>query len=279
MGAARNEAARTDLDVLAERLGVDIDLGALRHALTHRSYAYENPGELNNERLEFLGDAVLGLVVTDTLFRIHPDLPESQLAKFRSAVVNAKACALVAGELGLGDFLLLGRGEQATGGRRKTSILADAMEAVIGIVHLAEGLEEATALVHRLFDPLIAQASVLGAGLDWKTSLQELCAQLGIGVPNYQIDATGPDHAKSFTAIVRVGERDFAPGAGSSKKDAEQLAAKAAYQVLIAGDALVPAGVAPTQSALEPSEDSAPGGPAGGTGQDGVPVPEGVAGA
>lgn len=209
---------------------------ALRHALTHRSFAYENGGIANNERLEFLGDAVLGVVVTDTLFRAHPELPESQLAKFRSAVVNAKACARVARELGLGEYLLLGRGEEATGGRRKTSILADATEAVIGAVHLTKGLAEATALVHRLFDPLMREAVELGAGLDWKTSLQELSARLGLGSPAYELDASGPDHAKHFTAVVAVGGRRFPAGEGSSKKDAEQIAARAAYEELSADD-------------------------------------------
>ncbi|MGV1004215.1 MAG: ribonuclease III [Candidatus Nanopelagicales bacterium] len=218
--------------MLIERLGVAVDRGALLHALTHRSYAYENGGIANNERLEFLGDAVLGVVVTDTLFRAHPELPESQLAKFRSAVVNAKACARVARDLGVGEFMLLGHGEETTGGRAKTSILADAMEAIIGAVHLDRGLESATFLVHRLFDALMVEAVDLGAGLDWKTSLQELCARLEAGAPAYELVATGPDHAKHFQATVVVGQRRFTPGAGSSKKDAEQIAARAAYMQL-----------------------------------------------
>ncbi len=230
-------SASSDFAVLAKRLGVDLAPEALRHALTHRSFAYENGGIANNERLEFLGDAVLGVVVTDTLFRAHPDLPESQLARFRAAVVNAKACARVARGLGLGEFLLLGRGEETTGGRRKTSILADATEAVIGAVHLNLGLDEATALVHRLFDPLMSEAVELGAGLDWKTSLQELSARLGFGAPVYETEASGPDHAKHFTAAVNIGGRHFPMGAGSSKKDAEQIAARAAYQELSADEA------------------------------------------
>jgi ribonuclease-3 len=225
--------ARDDLDVLAERLGVQVDHGALRHALTHRSYAYENGATPHNERLEFLGDAVLGLVVTDTLFRTHPDVAESQLARYRAAVVNARALADVARGLGVGEFLLLGRGEETTGGRDKGSILADAMEALIGMVYLEAGLDEATDLVHRLLDELMAGAAALGAGLDWKTSLQELGARTGAGVPSYEVASTGPDHAKHFHATVRVGEHS-GEGQGPSKKHAEQIAAAAAYEALVA---------------------------------------------
>ncbi|MGV2386199.1 MAG UNVERIFIED_CONTAM: ribonuclease III, partial [Thermobifida fusca] len=155
-----------------ETVGVEIAPDILTRALTHRSYAYENGGLPTNERLEFLGDSVLGLVVTDTLYRTHPDLSEGQLAKLRAAVVNMRALADVARELGIGRYVRLGRGEEATGGRDKSSILADTLEALIGAVYLDRGLDEASALVHRLFDPLIARASGLGAGLDWKTSLQ-----------------------------------------------------------------------------------------------------------
>ena len=160
------------LDLL-EVLGVTVDREMLNLALTHRSYAYEHGGIAHNERLEFIGDSVLGIIVTDTLYRTYPDLPEGQLAKLRAAVVNARALAEVARTLGLGDFLILGRGEETTGGRDKLSILADAMEAVIGAVYLSTGQSEAAALVHRLFDPLISASAELGAGLDWKTSLQE----------------------------------------------------------------------------------------------------------
>ena len=217
---------------LLDRLGVIVEPELLQRALTHRSYAYENGGLPTHERLEFLGDAVLGLVVTDTLFRAHPDLPEGQLAKLRSAVVNAKALADVGRELGLGDHLRLGRGEEATGGRDKGSILADTVEAVLGAVYLDRGLSEAEALVHRLFDPVIDSAAGLGAGLDWKTSLQELTANTGLGVPEYQIWDTGPDHEKFFTAVVRVAGEDRGSGTGRSKKEAEQEAASAAWRAL-----------------------------------------------
>ena len=202
-------------------------------SLTHRSYAYENGGLPTNERLEFLGDSVLGLVVTDTLYRTHPDLPEGQLAKLRAAVVNARALAGIGRELRLGEHLLLGRGEETTGGRDKASIVADTVEAVIGAVYLDRGLDEATALVHRLFDGLIDEAAALGAGLDWKTSLQELCAAEGVGVPEYVVEESGPDHQKSFSARVRVGGDLFGDGHGRSKKEAEQEAAATAYAELL----------------------------------------------
>lgn len=225
--------ARDDLQVLAERLGVSMDHEALRHALTHRSYSYENGNVPHNERLEFLGDSVLGIVVTDALFRTHPDEAESQLAKYRSAVVNARTLAEVARELGVGEFLLLGRGEQTTGGRDKGSILADAMEAILGAVYLDLGMAAADALVHRLLDSRMAGAARLGAGLDWKTSLQELGARSGEGVPVYKVTSSGPDHAKDFTAVVLVGPKIRGEGTGQSKKVAEQEAAAAAYEALV----------------------------------------------
>ena len=169
--------------LLEGRLGYQLESALLVRALTHRSYAYENGGLPTNERLEFLGDSVLGLVVTDTLYRTHPDLPEGQLAKLRAAVVNSRALAEVGRGLELGSFIRLGRGEEGTGGRDKASILADTLEAVIGAVYLDQGLDAASELVHRLFDPLIEKSSNLGAGLDWKTSLQELTATEGLGVP------------------------------------------------------------------------------------------------
>ena len=215
--------------LLAQRLDCAIDPATLERALTHRSFAYENGGLPTNERMEFLGDAVLGLVVTDALYHAHPDLPEGQLAKLRSAIVNAKALADVGRSLGLGEFLLLGRGEETTGGRDKGSILADTVEAVIGAVYVDRGLVEADRLVHRLFDPVIEQAAGLGAGLDWKTSLQELTAERGLGVPEYHIDDEGPDHQKSFTAVVRVGGTPRGTGTGRSKKEAEQEAAANAW--------------------------------------------------
>ncbi|MEU9335296.1 ribonuclease III [Streptomyces sp. NPDC048290] len=216
--------------LLEGRLGYQLESALLVRALTHRSYAYENGGLPTNERLEFLGDSVLGLVVTDTLYRTHPDLPEGQLAKLRAAVVNSRALAEVGRGLDLGAFIRLGRGEEGTGGRDKASILADTLEAVIGAVYLDQGLDSAAELVHRLFDPLIEKSSNLGAGLDWKTSLQELTATEGLGVPEYLVTETGPDHEKTFTAAARVGGVSYGTGTGRSKKEAEQQAAESAWR-------------------------------------------------
>jgi len=219
-----------DYAQLREALGDPVlDPELLERALTHRSYAYENGGLPTNERLEFLGDSVLGVVVTETLYLTHPDLSEGRLAKLRAAVVNARALAEVARTIGLGEHVMLGRGEETTGGRQKASILSDTVEAVIGAVHLSGGIEVSSVVVHRLFDPLIEAASALGAGLDWKTSLQELSAEHGLGVPEYLIEDEGPDHMKTFTAQVRVGTKVYGNGVGRSKKEAEQAAAETAY--------------------------------------------------
>lgn len=214
---------------------MDLDAPILTLALTHRSYAYENGGLPPNERLEFLGDAVLGLVITDRLYREHPDLPEGQLAKLRASVVNMHALAGVSrklGQGGLGHYLLLGRGEELTGGRDKASILADGLEAVIGAVYLHHGLDTARVLIHRLFDPLLTEAPQRGAGLDWKTSLQELTASAALGVPEYRVNEQGPDHRKEFSASVSVGGRALGQGDGRTKKEAEQKAAEAAWRAL-----------------------------------------------
>ncbi|HVX53068.1 ribonuclease III [Nocardioides sp.] len=212
----------------------ELDPELLERALTHRSYAYENGGIPTNERLEFLGDAVLGVIVTETLYLKHPDLSEGRLAKLRAAVVNARALAGVGRAIGLGQHIKLGRGEEATGGRDKSSIVSDTVEAVIGAIHLSGGIEVSSQVVHRLFDPLIEAASALGAGLDWKTSLQEITAEKGLGVPDYVITDEGPDHMKTFTAKVRVGDRLYGNGVGRSKKEAEQAAAETAYLELTA---------------------------------------------
>lgn len=219
---------------LQHRLGVTIDAALLDLALTHRSFAYENGGLPTNERLEFLGDSVLGIVVTDAVYRTYPDWSEGRLAKLRAAVVNSVALAEVARGLGLGDHLHLGRGEDSTGGRDKISILADTMEAVIGAVYLELGLAVAADVVHRLFDPLIERAADLGAGLDWKTSLQEIAALAGLGVPEYRVSDVGPDHAKEFSAEALVGGHVVGRGGGRSKKLAEQQAAANAYERIVA---------------------------------------------
>jgi ribonuclease III len=235
-GAAAPDTARHGAAELQGALGVPLGAELLERALTHRSFAYENGGLPTNERLEFLGDSVLGLIVTDTLFREYPDLPEGQLAKLRAAVVNMRALAGVARGLQLGSYIRLGKGEEGTGGRDKSSILADTLEAVLGAVYLDQGLTEADALVHRLFDPVIARSARLGAGLDWKTSLQELTASEILGVPEYHVEESGPDHQKSFRASVRIAGRTYGEGEGRSKKEAEQQAAEAAWTSITEGN-------------------------------------------
>jgi ribonuclease III len=247
-GVPPGEVARPENAELLDALGVLLGAGLLERALTHRSFAYENGGLPTNERLEFLGDSVLGLIVTDTLFNEYPDLPEGQLAKLRAAVVNMRALAGVARGLRLGSYVRLGKGEEGTGGRDKSSILADTLEAVLGAVYLERGLVEADALVHRLFDPVIARSARLGAGLDWKTSLQELTAAEELGVPEYHVDESGPDHQKSFRASVRIGGRTYGEGEGRSKKEAEQQAAEAAWTSITAG---AEAGIAGGDSGVE----------------------------
>jgi len=220
------------LEELRARLGVSLPDAVLTRALTHRSYAYENGGLPTNERLEFLGDSVLGLVVTDALFRTHPDQPEGQLAKLRAAVVNMRALAQVARDLDLGAHLLLGRGERTSGGKDKSSILADALEALIGAVYLEAGMQTAADFVHSLVDGVLESSAEQGAALDWKTSLQELTATLELGVPEYRVDEEGPDHAKIFHAMVTVAGRSRGTGSGRSKKEAEQHAASAAFAAI-----------------------------------------------
>jgi ribonuclease III len=226
---------------LLDALGVDLPDELLTLALTHRSYAYEHGGLPTNERLEFLGDAVLGLTITDELFHRHPDRSEGDLAKLRASVVNTQALAEVARNLtdqGLGAHLLLGRGEVNTGGAHKSSILADSMESLLGAIYLHHGIEAVREVILRLFGVLLDAAPTLGAGLDWKTSLQELTAARGMGAPAYQVTSTGPDHDKEFTAVVVVMDTEYGSGVGRSKKEAEQHAAAAAWKALEALDVL-----------------------------------------
>jgi len=233
-------AKAADPAELAAELGVDMDAELFRRALTHRSFAYENGDVPHNERLEFLGDSVLGVVITEALYRNHPELPEGKLAKLRASVVNMRALADVArniGRDGIGKYLLLGRGEDATGGRDKSSILADTLEAILGAVHLEHGIEVAAQLIHRLFDDVLEAAPGHGAALDWKTSLQELTALHGLGVPDYELTSDGPDHAKSFTAAAVVNGRTYGFRPGRNKKEAEQAAAETAWLALTASGA------------------------------------------
>ncbi|MFD6395494.1 ribonuclease III [Nocardia sp. NPDC060249] len=237
MTASKDNVGAADHASLLTALGVDVRPELLRLALTHRSYAYENGGLPTNERLEFLGDSVLGLSITERLYTEHPEKSEGELAKLRASVVNMHALAEVArglGDGGLGQYLLLGKGEELTGGRDKPSILADGMESLLGAVHLEHGIETARGVVLRLFADLLERGPRMGAGLDWKTSLQELTAERGLGVPAYEITSTGPDHNKEFTATTVIAGHPYGSGVGRSKKEAEQKAAGTAYKALTA---------------------------------------------
>jgi ribonuclease III len=221
------------MDALAVLLKWDVaDEDLLVQALAHRSWCAENPGMTSNERLEFLGDAVLGLVVTDHLFRIYPELPEGELAKVRASVVNSAALAEVAAALGVGDAMLLGKGEDQSGGREKPSILADAMEALLGAVYLDRGRAVVSALIMRLLGARIEEAAAGPGGQDYKTRLQELCARSFDQLPSYTVADQGPDHAKEFDALVRVDGVVKGHGRGRSKKQAEQAAARQAWEHL-----------------------------------------------
>jgi len=239
--APADEADALLADRLGEAIEVDFhDVPLAVASLTHRSYAFERGMTVTNERLEFLGDAVLGVVVTDLAFRAFPDLPEGELAKLRAATVNMIALAEVAAERGLGELVLLGRGEELSGGRAKASILADAMEAVLGAVYLDRGLDVATDLIVRLFQPRM-EAYARGEGeRDYKTVLQELSAQEVGSVPDYRVAARGPDHQKEFTATVYLAGEPWGSGTGRSKKEAEQQAAREAFERIQAGERPAP---------------------------------------
>ena len=217
-------------DALDAALGLRFRDGDLREmALTHRSYAFEHDLDATNERLEFLGDSVLGLVVTDMAFAAYPTMPEGELAKLRAAIVNAQALAEVARSLDLGSLVLLGKGEEQSGGRDKASILADALEAVFGAVYLDAGLDETRRLIERLFRPLM-EAYARGEGdRDYKTILQELASRELRTMPEYRLEERGPDHEKEFTATVFLSGEPLGVGVGKSKKEAEQRAAREAF--------------------------------------------------
>ncbi len=218
---------------LADRLGWKVGNQELfARALAHRSWCAEHPGREPNERLEFLGDAVLGLVVTDYLYRTYHDLPEGELAKARAAVVNSASLASTARELQLGHALFLGKGEDSSGGRLKLSILADAMEALIGAIYLDAGYAVVKEIVLELLGERLREAARGPGDEDYKTRLQELCAQTYDELPLYRIADSGPDHAKVFQAEVVVRSRSLGRGAGRSKKQAEQMAARYAWFTL-----------------------------------------------
>lgn len=217
-----------DTSALETMLGVRFSsVGLVERALTHRSYASEHDLDFSYERLEFLGDAVLQLVVTRHLYDRYPELAEGEMAKVRAAVVNQKTLAGIAKRLGIGDHVRLGQGEMRSGGRRKDSILADVVESLLGAVYLDSGFDAAAVIVLDWLVPQIAERAVAPGKLDYKTRLQEELAQRGLQ-PRYEISEKGPDHAKMFTARLWVGDELVADGEGTSKKRAEQAAAQAA---------------------------------------------------
>lgn len=211
------------------------DRSLLRLALTHRSLEAEDPAEVSNERLEFLGDAVLGLVIADVLHESW-DLPEGSMAKVRAAVVDEAALAIVARRIGLGEHLRLGKGEEASGGYDKASILSDALEAVLGAVYLDGGFEAVRSVIRTHWLPMVAERAESPGERDYKTRLQEVLAQ-HTSVPEYSVTGRGPDHEREFTARVFVDGIELGSGSGGSKKRAEQAAARMALEALDVADA------------------------------------------
>lgn len=219
------------LEVLIERLGVSISQDLLTQALTHRSHSYENGNQPNNERLEFLGDSVLGFVVTAELYKRFGELQEGELSSLKNSVVSAKALAEVAAGIDIGSFLLLGKGEEKTGGRDKGNLLADAFEAILGAIYVEHGLTRASELVERFIFPLLDNHTDLLLNSEPKTKLQEIAQERGFSAPAYETTHTGPDHDRIFSATVTVGEV-VAAGEARSRKGAESEAAIAAIKAL-----------------------------------------------
>ena len=213
---------------IEERLGHTFrDPRLLVHSLTHRSLESEQPDQPSNERLEFLGDAVLQLVVTDFLFAEYPHLPEGEMAKVRAACVNRTELARIARRIQLGSDIRLGKGEEATGGREKSSILADALEAVLAAIYLDGGIVSARGVVLDHWQDLIREKATSPGRLDYKTRLQEVLAAQA-RVPAYEVEGDGPDHARVFSATVAVDGQVIGSGTGRSKKEAQQSAASEA---------------------------------------------------
>ncbi|MGV3114529.1 ribonuclease III [Corynebacterium freneyi] len=233
-GEAARQAAFTSVDhaPLLERLGVDLEDDRLCLALTHRSFANENGNLSNNERLEFLGDAVLGMCVAEELYRRFPDRAEQDISKMRAGVVNMYALADLARRIELGPHILLGRGEKATGGADKHSILADTVEALLGAIYLQHGFETSKATVLRLFDAMIDEAPTQSRGRDWKTLLQERLSAKKLPAAEYVVSSEGPDHARTYSVELLVDGVVRGRGTGATKKEAEMLAAHEAHTAL-----------------------------------------------
>lgn len=217
---------------LIQRLGISIEADLLELALTHSSYAYENGKIPNNERLEFLGDSVLGFVVTGHVYLENPDLDEGSLSRLRSATVSAKTLAKAANEIGLGEFVRLGKGEISTGGKTKTNILADTFEAIIGAAYLSGGLEPAKAIIDSLVLPLLSSEDELLETSEPRTVLSELLKSLGKSDATFDVTHEGPDHDRTFFAAVIVDGSSVASGSGRTRKAAEAQAAIAALKTL-----------------------------------------------
>ncbi|MFC0582679.1 ribonuclease III [Micrococcoides hystricis] len=220
---------------LRERLGIDIDLEALSHALTHRSYAHENPGLADNERLEFLGDAVLEYVVTGHLYRRYPDTSEGDLVRLRAAIVSTKALANVARKIGLGTYILLGHGELMSNGRQKDSILADTMEAIFGVVYIQAGIEAAENLITEHVVALLDDSEAMLNAYDWKTLIQEYVHANQHQHHEYQIVGEGPDHNRVFTATLYIDGKPYGQGTATSKRESEKRAAHESWKQLQPG--------------------------------------------
>ncbi len=221
------------LDALSEKLGVEINRELLKLALTHRSYSYEHGNIPNNERLEFLGDSVLGFVVTSHIYETLTNLPEGEMTKVKNAVVSARALAVVAAELSLGEYLLLGKGELATDGRNKPNLLADAFEAILGAAYMSNGFDAARALVEKFVFPLLDNPDEIRANSDPKTTLQERIQALGRGTPNYKTRFEDPDHNRDYFSTLFINGEEISHGEGRTKKNAETAAAVKALELLV----------------------------------------------
>lgn len=221
-------------DALLQALGTTLEPDLLVHALTHRSFAHENPGLPNNERLEFLGDAVLELVVTETIYAVHPDFSEGRLAKMRAKAVSEDSLSAIARtKLNLGSYILLGNGEADQGGANKNSILCDTVESLLGATFVAHGIDEARRVVHRLIDDTLAEVATEGPALDWKTSLTVLSHKLSIAEPTYRMEVGGEESKPEFTAHVMLEDGScVATATGPSKRKAQLAAAEIAYNYL-----------------------------------------------
>lgn len=233
-GEAAREAAFASVDhaPLLESLGVELEPERLCLALTHRSFANENGNLTNNERLEFLGDAVLGMCIAEELYKRFPDRPEQDISKMRAGVVNMYALADLARSIGLGQHILLGRGEKVTGGADKHSILADTTEALLGSIYLQHGFEVAKKTILRLFDTMIDNAPTEARGRDWKTLLQERVSAKKLSAPEYVVKSSGPDHELTFFVDVLIDGVVKGSGTGATKKEAEMQAAHQAHTAL-----------------------------------------------